>query len=77
MDIIDLIEQKRILGYKYESQAVILKHFDQFCLKNYPDATILEKEIVLHWVRINPQSTNWRDILCVKEDGHIYCPKEC
>lgn len=54
MDIIDLIEQKRILGYKYESQAVILKHFDQFCLKNYPDATILEKEIVLHWVRINP-----------------------
>jgi integrase len=53
-DIVGLAKQKQTLGYKYKSQAMMLKRFDQFCLKNYPNATVLDKEIVLHWVAVNP-----------------------
>lgn len=47
--ISSLIEQKRALGYKYESQPGILRRFDLFCLEHYPSETILSKEIMLDW----------------------------
>lgn len=47
--IIGMVEQKRILGYKYESQEYQLWRFDKFCTQNYPDYSNLTKEIAMHW----------------------------
>ena len=44
-----LIEQKRALGYKYDSQPAILKRFDTFCIERYSGKTELDREIVLDW----------------------------
>lgn len=44
-----LIEQKKSLGYPYDSSARILKVFSVFCVNNYPDETTLTKEIAMHW----------------------------
>jgi len=47
--ITGMVEQKRALGYKYESQEYQLWRFDQFCIQNYPHYTELTKEIAMHW----------------------------
>jgi integrase len=47
--IAGLISQKQSIGYKYETEAGVLKRFDTFCSVNYPTARILDKDIVLHW----------------------------
>lgn len=52
--IVGLIEQKRSLGYKYESEVGILKRFDSFCITHYPSENGLTQEIVLHWSQQNP-----------------------
>jgi len=44
-----LIEQKRSIGYPYATSAQGLKAFGVFCLDNYPDETVLTKEIAMHW----------------------------
>jgi len=44
-----LIEQKRSIGYPYNSSAQILKAFDVFCIDKYPLETRLTKEIAMHW----------------------------
>jgi integrase/recombinase XerD len=44
-----LIEQKRSIGYPYDSSAQKLKAFGVFCLENYPDETVLTKKIAMHW----------------------------
>ncbi len=49
-----LIEQKRALGYKYESQPAILKRFDTFCLERHPNETELSRKIVLDWAIKQP-----------------------
>ena len=48
--IIGLIEQKRAFGYKYLSQAGILRKFDTFCTERHPGSTTLSREIILDWV---------------------------
>ena len=53
--IIGLIEQKQSIGYKYQTEASILRRFDQFCQTNYPEIKELNREIVLHWCRQRPQ----------------------
>ena len=44
-----LIEQKKSIGYPYDTSAQELKAFGVFCLDNYPDETVLTKEIAMHW----------------------------
>lgn len=44
-----LIEQKKSIGYPYDSSAQILKAFSVFCMDHYPDESILTKEIAMHW----------------------------
>jgi hypothetical protein len=44
-----LMEQKNSIGFPYNSSARILKTFDNFCIHNYPDETILTQEITMHW----------------------------
>lgn len=52
--IIGLIEEKRSLGYKYDSQPNILRRFDSFCSEHYPDEGVLSREIVLDWAAKRP-----------------------
>lgn len=47
--ITGLIEQKRSIGYPYDTPTRILKVFDGFCMEHYPLETKLNKEIVMHW----------------------------
>ncbi|MHB8280249.1 MAG: tyrosine-type recombinase/integrase [Candidatus Humimicrobiaceae bacterium] len=47
----ELIEQKRATGYSYETSAWMLKYFDCFCRKYYPDETMLTNEIAMHWAQ--------------------------
>jgi integrase/recombinase XerD len=44
-----LVEQKRAIGYPYDTSAQKLKAFGVFCLDNYPDETVLTKKIAMHW----------------------------
>ena len=44
-----LIALKHGLGMKYYGPAVVLKRFDSFCAKRYPEQTILSKELVSDW----------------------------
>ncbi|TVY07202.1 tyrosine-type recombinase/integrase [Paenibacillus cremeus] len=46
-----VIEQKRAVGYSYESQAYILWCFDRFCLEYCPQEKVLTKEVALHWAK--------------------------
>jgi integrase len=47
--IVGLIEQKRALGYKYNSEAAMLRRFDAFCRDRHPDETILSQEVMTDW----------------------------
>ena len=47
--IIGVIEEKRSLGYKYDTPEYYLWRFDKFCLLNYPSERSLTKEIAMHW----------------------------
>jgi integrase/recombinase XerD len=44
-----LIEQKKSMGHPYDTSARRLIAFGVFCMNNYPDETILTKEIAMHW----------------------------
>jgi integrase len=48
-----LIEQKNAMGYKYLCQTQILKRFDIFCVENFPDSTVLDKDIVTRWASLH------------------------
>jgi integrase/recombinase XerD len=50
----ELIRQKHSLGYKYDSSARVLYHFDQFCLTYGCTEPILSKELVLAWSNKRP-----------------------
>lgn len=47
--IIGFIEQKQSVGYKYQTEAAVLRRFDLFCRTHYPQMKTLSREIVLHW----------------------------
>jgi integrase len=53
--IIGLIEQKRAIGYKYASEVGILRRFDAFCVKKYPNESVLNRDIVLDWATKRPE----------------------
>ena len=43
------VKLKKAVGYKYDTEAIHLKRFDQFTIEKYPETTSLTKEIVLDW----------------------------
>lgn len=45
------IELKKAIGYKFDTEANHLKRFDQFTTEKYPEASILNKEIVFDWCK--------------------------
>lgn len=59
-DIIQMVEYKEALGYKPSSYEWDLQNFDRFCLKNYPKATVLTREIVLAWCQEGEEDRNRR-----------------
>ncbi|MCB2292614.1 hypothetical protein LGK95_03550 [Clostridium algoriphilum] len=54
-NIEDLIEQKNSIGFPYVNSQHFLKVFDTFCNKYYPQATLLTREIIMHWAERRPQ----------------------
>jgi len=52
--ITGLIEEKRALGYKYGSEAVMLRRFDIFCQERHPDETVLNREVMTDWAARRP-----------------------
>ena len=47
----DMLQFKKSLGYSDNSYVGYLLNFDRFCMENYPDASVLTKEIVMDWGR--------------------------
>ena len=45
----NMLEHRAIIGHSVTSYQSTLANFDRFCLKNYPDKTILTKEIAFDW----------------------------
>ncbi|KER01354.1 site-specific recombinase XerD [Photorhabdus temperata subsp. temperata Meg1] len=52
--IIGLIQQKRALGYKYDSQPGILRRFDTFCKECHPGEVTITRELMLAWAVQHP-----------------------
>jgi len=52
--VIGLIEQKRALGYKYDSQPGIFRRFDTFCIERHPHETTITRELMLDWAAKRP-----------------------
>ena len=50
--IAGLIEEKKSIGYPYDSSARILKVFSIFCLDHYPDETTLTQKMVMQWAEL-------------------------
>ena len=68
--IIGLIEQKRALGYKYESEVQILRRFDKFCVDYYHNEKNLTVDLVMDWSKKRPTektATLQNRIIPVKE----------
>ncbi len=60
--ITGLIRQKRSNGYRYELEAYMLKHFDQFCIENGDDHDGLTRDLVMAWAEQRPtESKNYRN----------------
>jgi integrase/recombinase XerD len=49
-----LIDQKKAIGYPYETSARILKTFEVSCRTHHPDETKLTKAIAMHWAEQRP-----------------------
>lgn len=47
-----LIEQKNSLGYPYTSSSRLLREFDEYCMKHFPDATTLTADIAMGWAAL-------------------------
>lgn len=45
----ELIEQKQLLGYPYQTSSRILRDFDLFCIHRFPDESTITRYIALGW----------------------------
>ena len=50
----NFIDQKRALGYPYQSSARILHHLDRIAYEKFPGESILTKEMCTAWLRLKP-----------------------
>lgn len=65
-----LIQQKRADGYRYELEAYMLHHFDQFCCGQGEDPGGLTRDLVMAWAQQRPtESKNYRNqrVSCVRQ----------
>lgn len=47
--ILELINQRRSAGFKFEFEAASLLRFDRFCIDNGYDRECLTRDVVMHW----------------------------
>jgi integrase len=47
--IVGFIDKKQAMGYDYREGAYILSSFEKFCVKHFPEASVLNREITLKW----------------------------
>jgi integrase len=47
--IMNMLEQRLMLGYAIENYNHVYANFDRFCTANYPDETTLTQEVALAW----------------------------
>ena len=61
----DFISQKRAVGYRYEEEARILWHFDQYAARQNDSGERLSKELVMGWTEKSPYEADksWRNRL--------------
>ena len=52
-----LVQEKRVVGYTYNKEALVLKRFNDFCLERGYDRSSLSKEIVLQWTQKQSHET--------------------
>jgi integrase len=52
-----MIGEKRSLGYKYDSSARILSHFDQFCLQHGCVEAVITKQLADTWIQKKPNES--------------------
>jgi integrase len=52
-----LIEQKRVLGYKYGCEPAILRRFDAFCREHYPTESAITQEMMMGWATKRPSES--------------------
>lgn len=50
-DLENMIEMKTALGYKKSTFIDRAHKFDEFCLKNFPEESVLSEAIVLTWIK--------------------------
>lgn len=65
-----LIQEKRVCGYKYETQSRIFKWFDRFLCNTSVKKIELPKEIVLQWLEKKSSeqaSTHHSRICCIRQ----------
>ncbi|MBR2186420.1 MAG: tyrosine-type recombinase/integrase [Lachnospiraceae bacterium] len=48
--ICGMLDARKTLGYVIEPHASLLKSFDQYCIRHYPDETVLTEYLVMSWV---------------------------
>lgn len=47
-----LVEQKQSLGYPYVSSGRILRMFDEYCIKHFPNKHTLSSDIAISWASL-------------------------
>lgn len=50
--IVDFVDHKNSLGHSYEESCRILWKFDIFCCDNFPNKTMLDRDVALAWLEI-------------------------
>jgi integrase len=55
--LVHFIAEKNSLGFSYEQGCRILSHFDKFCTENFPDETMLTKELATAWAHRSDDET--------------------
>jgi hypothetical protein len=47
--IVGFINKKQAMGYDYREGAYIMYSFEEFCIKYFPEVSVLNQEITLKW----------------------------
>lgn len=53
-----LVNQKRALGYKYESQVIVLKKFDTMCVEQFPNECTVTRDMLDVWAIKQPMESS-------------------
>ena len=54
----NLIAQKNVLGFPYKESSRILRDFDAFCVRDFPEAMELTEELCMAWAVRKPKEGN-------------------